>query len=124
MVIATYLRTTANNAHWYGASLSEIQADAKLLQYFTEKQARDAAKGYTTVIFDEAEDQLRWCTQYETADTLHLTAGISQKTGNLFLNTAAVLTLEQRQALLQSKKAAEPTTGRKPLVDASKDAKL
>jgi hypothetical protein len=124
MVVANYIRTTSAGANWYGASLTEIQRDAKLLQYFTEKQARDLIKGLTTVVFDEAADQLSWCTQFESADILHLTAEISQKTGNLFLKTSSVLTLEQRQALVQSKKAAQPTTGRKPLVDASKDASL
>lgn len=125
MVTATYLRpTSTGSAFWYGASLSEISADAKLLQYFTEKQARDKAKGYDTVVFDQEADQLRWCTQFESADSLHLTAEVSAKTGNLYLNTTPVLTFEQRQALVQSKKAAQPTTGRKPLVDASKDASL
>lgn len=125
MVLATYLYPSrTGSAFWYGASLSEISADPKLLQYFTEKQARDKAKGFDTVVFDTEANQLRWCTQFESADSLHLTAGVSQTSGNIYLNATPVLTFEQRQALVESKRAAQTTTGRKPLVDASKDASL
>lgn len=119
-----YIRTTSAGANWYGATLSEISSNPLTLQYFTEKQSRDAAKGLTTVVFDEEKDQLRWCTQFESADTLHIEGAINPKTGNLFLRTSAVLTLEQRQAAVAARKAASNTTTvRKPVVSAE-DAEL
>ncbi len=124
MITAMYIRTTSAGANWYGASLSEISANLLTLQYFTEKLSRDSAKGYTTVIFDEVADQLRWCTQFESADTLHIEGAINPKTGNLFLRTQAVLTLEQRQAAVAARKAASnASTVRKPVVSAE-DAEL
>lgn len=104
-IIANYVRTTQGGANWYTVRTSNLTEE--LLQYFQERASR---KPDYCKVSDESVD---WCTSFEWADQLALSAYVSKSSGQLCLRCEPVLTAEQRRASaegLRKKFPADTTT--------------
>lgn len=99
-IIANYVRTTSGGANWYSVSTSKLTPE--LLEYFQGKAERSAQ--YCKI----SDDEVSWCTQFEWADQLAISAAISKSSGNLCLNTEPILTPEQRREAAQKLAKAKP----------------
>ena len=96
-IIANYVSTTSGGANWYSVSLKDLSDD--LLEYFQNRA--ESKPDYCKI----TDDSVNWCTSFEWADQLSLTAYVSTKTGLLGLKCEPILTAEQRRVASAERKA-------------------
>jgi hypothetical protein len=108
-IIATYIRTTSGGANWYSVPTGALSAE--LLEYFAGKAERSPEYCKIT------EETVQWCTQFEWADQLSISAVISKSSGQLCLKTEPILTAEQRREAAQKLAKVKPQAAAATAVD-------